>query len=58
MDRLLKVTTVLSIALMLLVLFSVRRSHIRVEYSMSWLIAASALLFCRYSGRCSTPPPT
>lgn len=44
MDRLLTVTTVLSIALMLLVLFSVRRSHIRVEYSVSWLAAALVLL--------------
>jgi hypothetical protein len=30
--------------LMGLVLFSVRRSHIRVEYSVSWLGAATALL--------------
>ncbi|MDQ6758947.1 MAG: DUF2304 family protein [Acidobacteriota bacterium] len=29
---------------MALVLFSVRRSHIRVEYSVSWLGAAAALL--------------
>ena len=29
---------------MLLVLFSVRRSHIRVEYSVSWLAAAAVLL--------------
>lgn len=44
MDRLLTATTILSLALMLLVLFSVRRSHIRVEYSVSW-IAASVALF-------------
>src|SRR6266849_1468608 len=44
MDRLLNVMTVLSIALMLLVLFSVRRSHIRVEYSVSWLGASIILL--------------
>lgn len=44
MDRLLAATTILSIALMLLVLFSVRRSHIRVEYSVSWLAASLALL--------------
>jgi hypothetical protein len=44
MDRLLTVTTLLSIALILLVLFSVRRSHIRVEYSVSWLAASIALL--------------
>jgi hypothetical protein len=44
MDRLLNVTTVLSILLLLLVLFSVRRAHIRVEYSVSWLLAAVAML--------------
>ena len=44
MDRLLTVTTLLSIVLILLVLFSVRRSHIRVEYSVSWLAASIALL--------------
>jgi hypothetical protein len=44
MDRLLTLTTLLSIALMLLVLFSVRRSHIRVEYSVSWLAASFVLL--------------
>lgn len=44
MDRLLNAMTILSILLMVLVLFSVRRSHIRVEYSVSWLGAATALL--------------
>ena len=44
MDRLLNVTTVLSILLLLMVLFSVRRAHIRVEYSVSWLLAALAML--------------
>lgn len=44
MDRLLGATTVLSLALILLVLFSVRRAHIRVEYSVSWLAASFALL--------------
>lgn len=44
MDRLLNVLTILSVVLMLLILFSVRRSHIRVEYSVSWLGAAIALL--------------
>jgi hypothetical protein len=44
MDRLLNATTILSIFLMLLILFSVRRSHIRVEYSVSWLGAAVILL--------------
>jgi|SRR5580698_1510054 hypothetical protein len=44
MDRLLNVLTVLSGLLLLLVLVSVRRAHIRVEYSVSWLLAAAALL--------------
>jgi hypothetical protein len=44
MDRLLYVTTGLSVALFALVLLSVRRAHIRVEYSVSWL-AAAGLLF-------------
>jgi len=44
MQRLLNVTTILSLLLMALVLFSVRRSHIRVEYSVSWL-AAAVILF-------------
>ena len=35
-----KVRTVL----LLLVLFSLRRAHIRVEYSVSWLVAAGAML--------------
>ena len=44
MDRLLDVMALFSIALMAMVLFSVRRSHIRVEYSVSWLTAAATLL--------------
>jgi len=44
MDRLLNTLTVLSGLLLLLVLASVRRAHIRVEYSVSWLLAAAALL--------------
>ncbi len=44
MERLLNAMTVLSIVLMLVILFSVRRSHIRVEYSVSWLAAAVILL--------------
>src|ERR1700693_780153 len=44
MDRLLNVTTVLSVILLIMVLVSVRRAHIRVEYSVSWLVAAAALL--------------
>jgi hypothetical protein len=44
MDRLLNVMTILSIGLMVLILFSVRRSRIRVEYSVSWLGAAVIML--------------
>ena len=44
MERLLNVTAGLGIVLLILVLISVRRSHIRVEYSVSWLLAAGALL--------------
>jgi hypothetical protein len=44
MDRLLNVTTVLSFFLLIMVLVSVRRAHIRVEYSVSWLLAALAML--------------
>src|SRR5580692_8588493 len=44
MDRLLNVTTAVSIILLLMVLYSIRRQHIRVEYSMSWLLAACGLL--------------
>jgi hypothetical protein len=44
MDRLLNVIAVFSLILIALVLSSVRREHIRVEYSVSWLLAAAALL--------------
>lgn len=44
MDRLLNFMTLFGIGLILLVLRSVRRSHIRVEYSVSWLGAAVTLL--------------
>src|SRR5665213_1998571 len=44
MDRLLSVMTVASLLLIGLVLTSVRREHIRVEYSISWLLAGLALL--------------
>jgi hypothetical protein len=44
MDRLLNAMTVLSIGLMVVILFSVRRSHIRVEYSVSWLVASFIIL--------------
>ena len=44
MERLLNVVTILSGAMILLVLVSLRRAHIRVEYSVSWLGAAITLL--------------
>jgi hypothetical protein len=44
MDRLLNVLAVLSLAMIVAVLASVRRAHIRVEYSVSWLLAGLALL--------------
>ncbi len=44
MDRLLNVLAVLSVVLILFVLRSLRREHIRVEYSVSWLGAALTLL--------------
>ena len=44
MDRLLNAMTVASLLLIGLVLISVRRQHIRVEYSVSWLVAGLALL--------------
>jgi hypothetical protein len=44
MDRLLNVTTVLSVVLLVMVLISVRRAHIRVEYSVSWLFASAVML--------------
>jgi hypothetical protein len=44
MQRLLNATTVIGVLLIAMVLFSVRRAHIRVEYSASWLAAAVILL--------------
>lgn len=44
MDRLLDALAIMSLALILSVLFSIRRAHIRVEYSVSWLVAALLLL--------------
>jgi len=44
MERLLNSLAVFSLAMILTVLASVRRAHIRVEYSVSWLIAGLALL--------------
>lgn len=50
MESLLNFVTGLSLVLIALVLFSVRRSHIRVEYSVSWLGAALTLLLFSRSG--------
>jgi hypothetical protein len=44
MDRLLNLLTGASMLLIVLVLASVRRAHIRVEYSVSWLLAGIVLL--------------
>jgi hypothetical protein len=44
MDRLLHVATGVSLILLGIVLASLRRAHIRVEYSVTWLLAAIALL--------------
>ncbi len=44
MTSLLNITTVLSGFLLIVVLISVRRAHIRVEYSVSWLLAAAGML--------------
>jgi hypothetical protein len=51
LDRLLNVMTVMSAWLILLVLFSVRRARIRVEYSVTWLLGAVALLLLSRSRR-------
>ena len=44
MDRLLNATTGVSLVLLVMVLISVRRAHIRPEYSFTWLLAASVML--------------
>ena len=51
MDRLLNVMTGMSALLIVLVLFSVRRARIRVEYSVAWLVGAVALLLLSRSRR-------
>lgn len=51
MERLLNVTTVVAFILLLIVLFSVRRAHIRAEYSVTWLGAAfTMLVLSRFRG--------
>jgi hypothetical protein len=49
MDRLLEAIVVLSLLLIVSVLVSVRRQHIRVEYSVSWLGAAVVALWLALS---------
>jgi hypothetical protein len=44
MDRLFDVVAIFSLVLIVWVLSSVRRAHIRVEYSVSWLLAGTVLL--------------
>src|ERR1017187_9134543 len=44
MDCLLHVTAVLSVVLLAMVLISLRRAHIRGEYSVSWLLGGEGLL--------------
>jgi hypothetical protein len=51
LDRLLNVMTGMSALLIVLVLFSVRRARIRVEYSVTWLVGAVALLALSRSRR-------
>jgi hypothetical protein len=66
MDRLLNVLTATSLVMIIIVLASLRRAHIRVEYSVSWLVAAVALLIvsrspslfdaaCRFLGIADPP---
>jgi hypothetical protein len=43
MHHLLNVVTLFSVVLLVVILLSVRRAHIRVEYSVTWLAAAAAL---------------
>jgi hypothetical protein len=49
MDRLLMVIGGFSLVLVVLVLGSVRREHIRVEYSVSWLVAATLLMIVSFN---------
>lgn len=44
MDRAMTVLMIFSISIIVLVLHSVRREHIRVEYSVSWLTSGVLLL--------------
>lgn len=44
MERLFDILTILGIVLIFIVMRSLRREHIRVEHSVSWLVAAILLL--------------
>lgn len=44
MERLFFAASVVAIGLMITILASLRRAHIRVEYSVSWLVASVVLL--------------
>jgi hypothetical protein len=44
MERMLNILTVFALGLFIVVLTSLRRAHIRVEYSVSWLAAAVILV--------------
>ncbi len=57
MDRMMDVVAIFSLLLAGLVLLSVRREHIRVEFSVSWLAAAVVLLILsRWRGLVSRMP--
>ena len=49
MDRLLSIIACFSLVLIGVVLFNIRRAHIRVEYSVGWLGAAIVLLILSQS---------
>lgn len=49
MERLLSVVAILSGAMIVVVLVSLRREHIRVEYSVSWLTAGVTMLIVSQS---------
>jgi hypothetical protein len=51
MISLLDILTGLSVILLLAVLRAIRREHIRVEHSVSWLAASAALLVLSRSGK-------
>ena len=51
MDGMLIVLGGFSVVLLILVLTSVRREHIRVEYSVSWLAAATVLMIVSFNRR-------